>query len=220
MKIVVTSATPLEASPLREKIEKRAGAFPAFNQVLFHVSGVGMLQSGFSIQKMALDEKPDLILQIGIAGTFDRSIDPETCVLIGKEYLGSSGVLENGRWRDLFDLNLADPSGFPFREKALPNPWLPKLYTDSLPVVNSVTVDEITTDPDRMGILPSKYNAATESMEGASLHFVGLQYNIPFLQMRGISNYVGERNKQQWKIKEALGAVCQQAFDFLKNYLS
>jgi futalosine hydrolase len=33
--------------------------------------------------------------------------------------------------------------------------------------------------------------------------------SIPFIQIRGISNYVGERNKQQWKIKEALYAATE-----------
>ena len=28
--------------------------------------------------------------------------------------------------------------------------------------------------------------------------------NIPFLQMRSISNKVGERDKNKWKIKEAV----------------
>jgi futalosine hydrolase len=31
-----------------------------------------------------------------------------------------------------------------------------------------------------------------------------MKENIPFVQIRSISNYVGERNKQKWKLKEAV----------------
>jgi futalosine hydrolase len=41
-------------------------------------------------------------------------------------------------------------------------------------------------------------------MEGAALHYVCLQENIPFVQIRSVSNYVGERDKTKWKIQEAI----------------
>jgi futalosine hydrolase len=40
--------------------------------------------------------------------------------------------------------------------------------------------------------------------------------NIPFLQVRGISNYAGERNKKLWKMKEAVANLNQQ----LKSIIS
>jgi futalosine hydrolase len=48
------------------------------------------------------------------------------------------------------------------------------------------------------------FSPEIESMEGAALHFVALHQNIPFIQMRSISNWVGERDKSKWKIKEAI----------------
>jgi futalosine hydrolase len=41
-------------------------------------------------------------------------------------------------------------------------------------------------------------------MEGAALHFVCLQEGIPFVQLRGISNRVGDREKRNWRIDEAM----------------
>ena len=41
-------------------------------------------------------------------------------------------------------------------------------------------------------------------MEGAALHYVCLMENIPFLQLRAVSNFVGERNKANWEIGEAI----------------
>ncbi|MFZ1371603.1 MAG: futalosine hydrolase, partial [Ferruginibacter sp.] len=49
-----------------------------------------------------------------------------------------------------------------------------------------------------------QFKPGIETMEGAALHYVCLQENIPFLQIRSISNYVGERDKIKWKLKEAI----------------
>jgi len=41
-------------------------------------------------------------------------------------------------------------------------------------------------------------------MEGAALHYVCREMNVPFVQMRSISNYIGERDKAKWEIKLAI----------------
>ena len=49
--------------------------------------------------------------------------------------------------------------------------------------------------------------AEIESMEWAALHYVGLMEKIPFLQIRSLSNFAGERDKGKWKIKEAIASL-------------
>jgi futalosine hydrolase len=44
-------------------------------------------------------------------------------------------------------------------------------------------------------------------MEGAAVHYVCVREKIPFVQIRSISNYIGDRNKKNWKIKEAVGTL-------------
>jgi futalosine hydrolase len=41
-------------------------------------------------------------------------------------------------------------------------------------------------------------------MEGAAFHYVCLMKQIPFIQIRSISNKVGERDKRKWKMKHAI----------------
>jgi len=43
-----------------------------------------------------------------------------------------------------------------------------------------------------------------ESMEGAAFHYVCLQEAVPFLQLRAVSNMIGERDKTKWLMKEAI----------------
>ena len=48
------------------------------------------------------------------------------------------------------------------------------------------------------------FDPVTESMEGASLHYVCLMEDIPFVQIRSVSNYIGERNKQKWNMMDSI----------------
>jgi nucleoside phosphorylase len=41
--------------------------------------------------------------------------------------------------------------------------------------------------------------------------------SIPFIQIRGISNFVGERNKKNWKIDEAILAYTKACNSLLQQ---
>ena len=46
--------------------------------------------------------------------------------------------------------------------------------------------------------------AQVESMEGAAFFYASLQYGTAALQIRSISNYVEKRDRENWKLKEAI----------------
>ena len=48
------------------------------------------------------------------------------------------------------------------------------------------------------------FNPVTESMEGAALHYICLMENVPYIQLRSISNYIGERNKKKWDMQDSI----------------
>ena len=39
--------------------------------------------------------------------------------------------------------------------------------------------------------------------------------NIPFLQIRAVSNYIGERDKEKWKMKEAINNLNQTILKYV-----
>lgn len=204
MHVVITAATTGEWTPASQEIN------PAFStpgnrlRVSFHRGGIGMLATAFSISKLIGEEKPDLVIQAGIAGTFDEAMELGAVLAIADEYIGDLGVQENGAWKDLFDMNLESPDNAPFEQGGLPNTWLKTYNLLSLPTVKAVTINEISTAPVRIQQLKEKYNPVIESMEGAALHYVCRQTNTPFIQIRAVSNYVGERNKANWRMKDAI----------------
>ena len=71
-------------------------------------------------------------------------------------------------------------------------------------MIDSITVNEISTAEDRISYYKNGLEAGIETMEGAALHYIGLLEEIPFLQVRALSNYVGERDKSKWVLDKAI----------------
>ena len=212
MKILVTAATKTELQPLMDSdIQQKTNA-----EIIFHCSGIGMMATCFSLSQIIAEHKPDLVIQAGIAGCFDKNLALGSVVVIDKEYIADLGVSENNDWKDVFDMKLVDTNEFPFADKQLINPHLDKLNVLNTKPVMGITVNNISTDKNRIEQYLEKYHPVIESMEGAALHYVCLQLKVPFIQIRSISNMVGERDKQNWKIKEAISNLN----DYLKEYIT
>jgi len=207
MRIIITAATIGEWMPVFVNMNTLYTGESQRLKVRFHQSGVGMLASAVSLTRLVSEEKPDLIIQAGIAGCFDPDISLGKVVVVKEEILGDVGVEEEGKWKDIFDLKLEKSNYHPFEKRKLPNPWLSTYNLLKLPELTVITVNQISTQPTRIEQLKKKYGAVVESMEGAALHFICREANIPFIQIRAISNYVGERNKAHWKMKEAIEAL-------------
>jgi len=215
MRVIITAATVTEWMPAFLEMNNLYTSDSQRFKVQFHQTGVGMLATAVSLTKLVLDEKPDLIIQAGIAGSFDTTVPLGKVIIVNEETVGDLGVEEDGKWKDVFDLKLEKSSYPPFERRKLPNPWLTKFNLLKLPEVNSITVNEVSTNTERIQQLIKKYNPVTESMEGAALHYVCRQANIPFVQIRAVSNYIGERNKANWKMKEAIDNLNQVLLKYI-----
>lgn len=204
MRVTITAATVGEWMPSFLELNTLYTTDSLRFRVHFHQSGVGLLASAVSLTKMLIEDKPDLVIQAGIAGCFDQKMPLGKVVVVGDEMLADMGVEEDGRWKDIFDLKLEKSSYPPFERRKLPNPWVEKFNLLKLSAVNGVTVNTITTGKEKIHQLVKKYDPVIESMEGAALHYACLQAGIPFLQVRALSNYIGERDKSNWLLKDSI----------------
>jgi futalosine hydrolase len=200
MRLLLVSATHFEISETARWLSSLANPHNAPDAELL-ISGIGQLETTYSIQKQIQKQRPDLIIQAGIGG---GPSNEELCrvYVIGSERMGDLGLMEKSGFKSIFDMGLSQPDNFPFTGGKLVNPYQSLLEWTNLPVTDGITINEIKS----ADILGSQRNAASvvESMEGAALHYVCLMEKIPFLQIRSVSNVTGERDKSQWKIKEAL----------------
>lgn len=205
MKIALVAATWHEIAPLQDYLSERL-YLKNHHQFSLWVTGVGLVNTTYNLSKKIALEKPDLAIQAGIAGSFQPLIhSPGNVVVVKEEVMGDLGVQEkNETWTDIFDLKLADPNLFPFKSKRLVNPHNQLMQKLNLPLVTGVSVNEISTNPKRIHQLIDHYAPAIESMEGAAFHYVCLDEGIPFIQLRSISNRIGERDKLQWQLHKAI----------------
>lgn len=124
-------------------------------------------------------------------------------VAVKEEIVGDLGVMENG-WMDLFDMGLADAEAFPLTGGRLVNPHSELILKTQLDTVRGISVNQISTDRDHIRQMVHKFGPMVESMEGAAFHHVCLMEGIPFIQIRAISNNVGDRDKRNWHIGPAI----------------
>lgn len=201
MKILVTAATPFEIKPFMDHL---AGKNYQNCQVTTLIGGIGMMHTAYQLGRQFALSRPDLAIQVGIAGCFDHSWEMGKVVIIDKEQLGDLGVEDGEAYKDLFDIQLWQPDQPPFNNRQLINPLKDIPYLPSLPTASGVTVNTVSGSEHTRQLLLDKYNPAVESMEGAAFHYACLQEKIPFLQLRSISNYVEVRDKSKWKIQLAI----------------
>lgn len=176
-----------------------------------------MLPAAWSITHQLHISRPDLIIQAGIAGSFDTATPPGSVFAIGSEAIADLGVQENGKLLSIFDMKIMGPNQPPFKKGWLPNPGKSWLKKTGVPAVKAVTVNQVSAEKKIIRQYMEKYQPALESMEGAALHYAALRAGVPFVQLRAVSNYAGERDKAKWKIKEAIGALNHTLIRFVIN---
>ncbi len=170
------------------------------------ITGIGVTATTYSITKAIAVNRPDFILQAGIGGCLEEGLMLTTVVAIANETIGDIGVHESSGFQSLFDMKLLQKDTPPWKDGKLANS-LPGLKDVGLAVVDGVTVNEICTNTERINYYRLKLNARVESMEGAALHYVALMENIPFLQIRSLSNFAGERDKTRWMMPGAIASL-------------
>lgn len=218
MDILICAATTAEIAPLIEFIENYQGAkAKPSHKVRVLVTGVGGIATTYNLMNSIYQQKPDYLIQAGIAGGFNIMDEIGKVVLIYEEIIGDMGAEEKDTWMDIFDLQLVENT-FPFTEKKLINPDFSDWDKLGIPIVRALSVNEVTTNANRIEILRQKYFPVVESMEGAAFHYVCLQQKIPFMQIRAISNYIGERDKANWKMEEAIANLSEQLKRILLSF--
>jgi futalosine hydrolase len=203
MKIALAAATRPEIEPVLRYLQERL-YLKGHHHFSVHLTGVGLVNTALELSRAWLGDKPDIAILAGIAGSFHPMYPAGRVVAVREEIFADLGVQEASGFQDIFDMSLADPNEFPFSNGRLPNPNHSLLQKSQLESVRAVSVNQVSSDADKVQALVRKYNPVIESMEGAAFHQFCLAEGIPFIQLRGISNFVGDRNKANWNIQEAI----------------
>lgn len=217
MNCLLVAATVKEITPFLDYYRKSEKKCAAALNIDVLITGIGLTATTYHLTKYFSVKHPDLVIQAGIAGCFDRTMPTGSVVTIKQDTIADEGVVELNKLRSLFDLQLISQNQFPYKKGWLKNPGNNLVKKNKLKAVKGISVNQITTSKKLIQFYKNKFDPVTESMEGAALHYVCMMEKIPFLQIRSISNYIGERNKKNWKMKESITNLNKELIRLLQN---
>lgn len=211
MNCLIVAATAIELTPFLEYYKTTAK-----KNIDVLVSGIGLTATTYTLSKQIQIKRPDIIIQAGVGGCFDTTIPLGSVLAIKQEAIADQSVIELDRLKTLFGLKLVPQNQYPFLKGWLVNKsgMLKKI---NLKKVKGISVNEITTSAKKIKFYKETFNPVVESMEGAALHYVCLMEKIPFLQIRSVSNYIAERNKKNWNMKESIINLNRELIRLLQN---
>jgi futalosine hydrolase len=198
--LLLCAATPFEIAPTVERLRSRGA------KVEVLITGVGLVATTWNLAQRLVHNPPGFLLQAGIAGAFDHSRKLADVVAVRRDTIGDQGVWEMGRFHSTFALGFGNPSQAPWEDGWLVNhnKLLDELALEDL---NAVSVNQVTTEPAHIRYCRDELHASAESMEGAAFHYAAISAGIPFLQVRAFSNYIGERDKSRWQLRESIASL-------------
>ena len=209
MKILVISATWMEAKFLADELQQtrershhvrhyRYGE----NEVDILVSGIGITATTFHLTSTLLREKYDMVIDTGIAGSFDHDLHIGEVVNVVAEEFGDLGIEKQDEFLTLFESGFLNPDDYPFENGLIKPIQVPLLV--EVRKVRGVTFSKSHGRASSISEIRNKFSAQVETMEGAAVFFVCNWLGIPSCQIRAISNYVEPRDTAKWNIPLAL----------------
>jgi nucleoside phosphorylase len=145
--------------------------------------GIGPVEAALQTARVLAERRPDAVLHVGIAGA--HGIEPPALVL------GSEAVY----------CDVIDPSStLPRIERVEPDPGLLARFRAVLP---EALVLPIAT----CGKVGAASGFDVEAMEGFGVLRACALAGVPAVELRAVSNDVGEADRSKWRFDEALAAL-------------
>ncbi|MGI4021640.1 MAG: futalosine hydrolase [Janthinobacterium lividum] len=200
MKILLVAATQPEIQPLLDHF----GEEKPFDIL---ITGVGMVATAFALGEHFARKKYDLAINLGIAGSFDRTLNLGEVVEIEEDNLSELGAEDGNQFIPIEDLGFGESKFQPI------NPML-LLSTKK---VRAITVNTVHGEEKSIQKITARLNPQLESMEGAAFFYACKNSMVPSIQIRSVSNYVEKRNRENWKIGLAVKNLNDFAIELLKK---
>jgi futalosine hydrolase len=181
-----------------------------------HHSGPGVPMVLLHLSQALQHYRPELLVHVGIAGARRGSADiGETVEILSDRYADIGAEDRDGQFLDMFCLGLWTESDADWTMGRFHQPRSWKL--PGLKKLDAVTVHSIPGSSARIRDLERRHPFQIESMEGAAVFHLASHLQIPFLALRGISNFLEPRNREAWDIPGALATLSRHTLSFLES---
>jgi futalosine hydrolase len=203
MHVLVVAATEFEIESLKQSIDHGPWTID------FLITGAGMVATAFALGRHFAANPYDLAINLGIAGSFDKSIALGDVVEITEDTFAELGA------EDDEDFITIDKLGFGKSTFKATYTLPPQI---GLKKARAITVNTVHGNEASIQKLSSRINAQIESMEGAAFFYACTMAGVPCMQIRAVSNYVEKRNRDSWQIGPAIKNLNIFAVEFLKKF--
>jgi futalosine hydrolase len=240
--ILLVVATRDEVSDLLEISKINSEALSSSNKTIISaainstsydliITGPSVFNAAHALTIALEKRKPKIIIQAGIAGVFKESnlnigditiATEERYIHAGVEKAASYETPDNLPF-ELIDKISSTESGCYHLDKKYIEKTFQVLSNSRIsnecriskgPVI---TVSTITSEQTTASNLYKTFSPNMEAMEGAASAHVASLYNVPFLEIRSGSNYVGQRDKNKWNIPLAKKRISQALSSIIQN---
>ena len=213
VRILVVTATDMEIAPFVAALRDSPR-----HAVEVLTTGVGMVATAVRCSRALAQARYDLALNFGVCGSFDPALGPGTVVHVVADRLAELGAEDGDAFLTIQQLHLLEDDAFPFRGGQLVNVSPPASATlDGLPAVSGITVNTVHGDDRSIARVTRRFNPQVESMEGAAFMYACLVDEVPFAQVRAVSNVVATRNRDAWRMADAIANLGRTAVRILET---
>ncbi|GAC1544411.1 MAG: futalosine hydrolase [Vulcanimicrobiaceae bacterium] len=171
---------------LREELQE----FSDRDGVAVLACGVGPVEAAIAVARTLAGAPYRCVINAGIGGAFPGAARVGEARLVTTEYFADLG-LEGGA-------PLTLPGGAAAVDRVDADPGLLAQCGGAAPPAVGLTVSQVTTSAANGARLRARYRADIESMEGFAVLRAAAGAGVPALEVRGISNYVGDRGASEW----------------------
>jgi futalosine hydrolase len=191
--------------------------------VVVQALGLGKVNTAAGLAVAIGALRPTAVLQVGIGGAYVGSfLSVGHALLADEEVQLDLGVRRPEGWADAASLALplrrprgdAGPTAAATAGDALAANAVATdaALTEAIAAATGVprgrfaTLDAITHDVHLGAAMQAAFDVSIESMEGAAAALTAWTLRVPFAEVRGVSNVVGDRDKARWDLRAAVAA--------------
>lgn len=203
MKTLIVAATEAEIAPSIPLLISR--------KMDFLITGVGMVATAFKMGQFLSDKSYDLLLNVGIAGTFDNQHPLGSLFRVKSDRIFLLGAENGDNFLPIDQLGF----GSSIFHEQLPLQPVAKGIQD-LVDIDAITVNTVHGETSNITRVAKAHGPQLlESMEGAAFFYSAQSLATPCVQVRSVSNLIEQRNPDNWDIELAI----TQLNDWLQIYI-
>lgn len=197
---------------------------------LLHL-GVGLVSAAISLTQCLerQRQRPEVLIAFGCGGAYARSgLINGDLALADREVFGDLGITAEHRFIPLADLHLPLPDILAVQQQIELDKGWRQLVLESLEQATElrsrrimtgtfISVNRVSGTPELSQALEDCWEGICENMEGAALAQVAKAYGIPLVELRGISNPCGSRERARWDLPGGMQVAQQAVCHLLQN---